>query len=234
MGKRLIQQRRGKGSSTFRRPGHKFLGKIKHLRQNTPGKIVDFRRDSIRGAPVAIVEYAKGDRQIFLPCEGHKIGDIVMSGSEAELKEGNTLPLAKIPDGTPIYNVESRPGDGGKFARGSGVYAYLISHDQNNVRVRLPSKQIKRFHPNCQATIGVVAGAGRTEKPIVKAGNAKNMARAKNKYYPTVSGIAMNCTDHPFGGGNHPHPGKPKTVSRHAPRGRKVGSIAARRTGKKR
>lgn len=234
MPKNLIQQRRGRGTSVFRRPGHRFLGMVRHPREKISGLVKDILRDRARTAPVAIVEFENGYTDIMIAHEGMRVGQKVEWSANAEAIPGNTLPLKDIPDGTPIYNIEARPGDGGKFARASGVYGYLVSHDAETgkVTVKLPSKRLKTLDGNCMATIGVIAGGGRTEKPIVKAGTAHHIAKSKNKYYPRVSGVAMNPVSHPFGGGNHQHTGKPKTVSRRAPRGRKVGSIAARKTGK--
>jgi len=99
--------------------------------------------------------------------------------------------------------------------------------------VKLPSGATKLLKDACRATIGVVAGGGRIEKPFLKAGKKFHWMRAKGHKYPRVRGVAMNACSHPFGGGRHQHPGKPTTVSRHAPPGRKVGHIAARMTGRK-
>ena len=129
--------------------------------------------------------------------------------------------------------VEFKPFDGGKSARASGVYAILVAHENKRTMVQLPSGKMKWVSSKCRATIGVVSGGGRIEKPLLKAGKKYNMMKSKAGKYPRVSGVAMNSIDHPFGGGGHQHPGKPKTVSRGAPPGRKVGSIAARRTGKR-
>ena len=144
------------------------------------------------------------------------------------------MPLAEIPEGTPIYNIENRPGDGGRFVRSSGTYASLITHDATQAVVELPSGELKSFNPKCRASIGVVAGGGRKEKPFLKAGVRWHAYKAKGKKFMTVRGVAMNAVDHPHGGGNRQHPGRPTTISRHAPPGRKVGSIAAKRTGKRR
>lgn len=149
-------------------------------------------------------------------------------------KFGNTLPLAEIPEGTPIYDIENTPGDGGRFVRSSGTYASVVTHDANQAVVELPSGELKYLNPNCRASIGVVAGGGRKDKPFLKAGKRWHAYKAKGKKFMTVRGVAMNAVDHPHGGGNRQHPGRPTTVSRHAPPGRKVGSIAAKRTGLKR
>ncbi|MFB6088592.1 MAG: 50S ribosomal protein L2, partial [Candidatus Aenigmatarchaeota archaeon] len=143
----------------------------------------------------------------------------------------NILPLGEIPEGVPVYNIESHPGDGGKFARSSGVYGFVVTHDAKSTIVRLPSKKVKEFSPECRATIGVVSGGGRTDKPFMKAGNKSKALKARGRQYPIVSGVSMNAVDHPFGGSTKP--GKPKTVSRNASPGRKVGSFGAKRSGKK-
>ena len=98
--------------------------------------------------------------------------------------------------------------------------------------VVLPSGEMKRLDPECRATIGVVAGGGRTEKPHVKAGNKYHKMKTRGTKWPNVRGVAMNAVDHPFGGGGRQHPGKPKSISRDAPPGRKVGDISSRRTGR--
>lgn len=132
-----------------------------------------------------------------------------------------------------MCNIENKPGDGGQLARSSGVYAVLIAHDMGKTVVQMPSGATKWLNPMCKATIGVVAGGGRVDKPFVKAGKKYHKLKTRAAKYPRVSGVAMNAIDHPFGGGGWQHPGRPKTVSRRASPGRKVGSIAARRTGKR-
>jgi large subunit ribosomal protein L2 len=112
------------------------------------------------------------------------------------------------------------------------VHATLITHDRDAAVVQLPSGEVKRLSPRCRATIGVVAGGGRTEKPLVKAGKQYHKQRARGTKWPRVRGVAMNAVDHPFGGGGRQHPGRPKSVSRNAPPGRKVGDISSRRTGR--
>ncbi len=173
-------------------------------------------------------------RNLVLAPESIQIEDEIECGISAPISFGNTLPLKEIPEGTPIYDIENRPGDGGRFVRSSGTYASLITHDANQAVVELPSGELKSFNPKCRASIGVVAGGGRKEKPFLKAGNRWHALNAKGKKMMTVRGVAMNAVDHPHGGGNRQHPGVPTTISRHASPGRKVGSIAAKRTGKRR
>ena len=237
MGRRIQGQRRGRGGPTFRAPSHRYVAELSHpstAADLVTGEVVDIRHDPARSAPVADVSFDDGDRRLVLVPEGVGIGEEIQIGISAEIKAGNTLPLAEIPEGVPICNVEAQPGDGGKFARASGVNATLVSHERNASVVQLPSGEMKRLNPQCRATIGVVAGGGRVEKPFVKAGNKYHKMRARGTKWPRVRGVAMNAVDHPFGGGGRQHPGRPKSVSRDAPPGRKVGDIASRRTGTKR
>ncbi len=193
--------------------------------------MVDILNDPGRSAPVARVRYGDGQERLVLAPEGIKVGDRIAAGVSATVRPGNTLSLAEIPEGTPIHNIESRPGYRGQFARSSGTYATLIAHDVGRATVQLPSGEIRDFNPRCRATIGTVAGSGRLDKPFIKAGKRHHAMLARGKPYPRVRGVAMNVVDHPFGGGRGKHAGRPKTVAKGAPPGQKVGLIAARRTG---
>ncbi|MFC7139208.1 50S ribosomal protein L2 [Halosimplex aquaticum] len=236
MGRRIQGQRRGRGTSTFRAPSHRYKAELSHRTVEdgdmVAGTVVDIEHDPARSAPIAAIEFEDGDQRLVLAPEGVGVGDEIQVGVSAEIAPGNTLPLAEIPEGIPVCNVEANPGDGGKFARASGVNAQLVTHDRNVAAVKLPSGEMKRLDPECRATIGVVAGGGRTEKPMVKAGNKYHKMKARGTKWPNVRGVAMNAVDHPFGGGGRQHPGKPKSVSRDAPPGRKVGDISSRRTGR--
>jgi len=196
------------------------------------GEVVDIEHDPARSAPVARVSFDDGEERFVLAPEGITVGDTVETGISAAIEPGNSLPLREIPEGVPVCNVESQPGEGGTFARATGVNATLVTHERDVAVVQLPSGQVRRLDPDCRATIGVVAGGGRTEKPFVKAGNKYHKMKARGTKWPNVRGVAMNAVDHPFGGGGRQHPGKPKSVSRDAPPGRKVGDIASRRTGR--
>jgi len=196
-------------------------------------KVVEILHDPARSAPIARVTLENGENRLILVCEGTSVGQEIECGIGSEIKVGNILPLSEIPEGTPVCNIESQPGDGGHFARSSGVYALLITHDVGKTLVQMPSGSMKWLHPHCRATIGVVAGGGRTDKPFMKAGKRYHKLKSRAAKYPRVSGVAMNVIDHPFGGGNQQHPGRPKSVSRCTSPGRKVGSIASRRTGKR-
>ncbi|QSG05017.1 50S ribosomal protein L2 [Halapricum desulfuricans] len=236
MGRRIRGQRRGRGTPTFRAPSHRYKSDLQHRTVEdddvVSGTVVDIEHDPARSAPIAAVEFEDGEQRLVLAPEGIGVGDEIQVGVSAEIAPGNTLPLAEIPEGVPVCNIEANQGDGGKFARASGVNGRLVSHDRSVAVVQLPSGEFKRLDPQCRATIGVVAGGGRTEKPLVKAGKKHHKAKARGLVWPRVRGVAMNAVDHPFGGGGRQHPGKPKSISRNAPPGRKVGDISSRRTGR--
>ncbi|UZE91815.1 MAG: 50S ribosomal protein L2 [Methanosarcinales archaeon] len=237
MGKRIKSQRRGKGTPTYRAPSHKYKTELKHPKtdvgETVKGKIISIEHDPARTAPIAKVMFEKGNKQYVLIPEGVAVGDTIECGISAQIKPGNTLPLAEIPDGALICNVEIRPGCGGALVRSSGTYAILTAHDARKTMIQLPSGKTKWLDSKCRATVGIVAGGGRTDKPFLKAGKKYHKMKALAGKYPRVRGVAMNIVDHPFGGGGWQHPGRPKTVSKGAPPGRKVGSIGARRTGKR-
>lgn len=233
MGKRIRAQRLGDGAPTYRAKSWRRLGKVElPPTGEAEAAVVDLMHDPGRGAPVARVRYGDGQERLVLAPEGIKVGDRIRCGISAPVRVGNTLLLAEIPEGTEIHNLEAKPGDGGKFVRASGTHATLITHELGKAMVQLPSGEIRAFDPKCRATIGVVAGGGRTEKPFTKAGKRHHAMLAKGKPYPRVRGVAMNVVDHPFGGRGK-HAGRPKTVSRGAPPGQKVGLIAAKRVGKR-
>ncbi|MFO7793933.1 MAG: 50S ribosomal protein L2 [Candidatus Nanohaloarchaea archaeon] len=228
MGSPLRQQRRGKGGPNYR--SNREGNETSHRRQELEGEVIDLVHDSSRSAPVALVEFEDGEDRAIVAPENLAVGDKIELGVSAPIEAGNTLPLAEIPEGVPIYNIEIQPNDGGKMVKSSGTYAFVVTHEQNSTRIKLPSGEFKKMNKDCRATIGKVAAGGRKDKPFVKAGNKSKAMHAKGLPYPKVSGVAMNAVDHPFGGSAKP--GKAKTVSRHASPGRKVGNIAAKRSGK--
>jgi len=241
MGKRIRVQKRGRGYPPWTATKKGKKGKIRHkyvpteiLTNKFEGTVLDIIHERGRTAPLGLIKYEDMTKGYQIMPEGVMVGQTVQIGENAELKPGNTLPLSKIPEGTMIYNIEARPGDGGKFARASGTFGIIVSRSDKYVYVRLPSKQIRAFNPRCLATIGVVAGGNRPEKPFLKAGKKYHHLKARGHKYPRVRGVAMAPVHHPFGGGAHQHISKKSsTVSRNAPPGRKVGLIAARRTGRK-
>jgi large subunit ribosomal protein L2 len=242
MGKRIISQRRGAPKTRYQAPSHRYLAEAKHHNITTSanrdevafGTVVDLVHSVSHTAPLAKIKYEDGTEGYIQAAEKMAIGDVIATGNNATATGGNTLPLMNIPEGTSVYNIESKPGDGGKFVRASGTQAKIAAKVGNKVVIRFPSKKQREFDGNCRATIGVVAGGGRLEKPWVKAGNRYHALRAKGKLYPIVSAVAMNANEHPFGSGRGRHMGKPSISPRFAPPGRKVGQVGARRMGRKR
>ncbi|MEM4555771.1 MAG: 50S ribosomal protein L2, partial [Acidilobaceae archaeon] len=189
--------------------------------------------DPGRYVPLARIVLDSGEEFLMPAVEGMYVGQTIEIGPEASVAPGNITMLKNIPEGTLVCNVELRPGDGGKIARQAGSYCTVLGKSGNEVVVLLPSGRQKTLSGDCRATIGVPAGAGRIEKPLMKAGNAYHKWKKKARKWPRVRGVAMIVACHPFGGGRHQRKSKPSTVSRNAPPGRKVGHIAARRTGRK-
>ena len=235
MGKNLIQQKRGKGSSRYRAPSFRYKGKSQFIRYEE-GKVTAYASDivhsQVHSAPLLELKYSNGEVGLLQSPEGIKVGDKIEMGADVEIKPGNVLPLKNIPEGIFIYNIESNPGDGGKFVRASGAFAKIITKTDEGIVVELPSSKRKTFSPDCRAAVGVVAGSGRTEKPFLKAGSRFYAMTAKNKVWPQVSGTSMNSVSHPFGGSSSHAKGIPTQSSRNSPPGRKVGKIAPKRTGR--
>ena len=238
MGKRILVQRRGRGTPNFQSPTHKRRGQIKYRYFQSNDKAIkatvkDLLHDPGRGCPVALIQYEDGKKGLYLPPEGIKVGDTFEVGDKTEIKVGNILLLKNVPESTYIYNIEGQKDDGGKFVRGSGTYAVMMTKTPTHANIRLPSGKIKRVPLNSRCTVGVVSGGGRQNKPFTKAGKKFHLMKTRHGVWPRTSGVAMTAASHPFGGGGHKSPHKPTTVSRNAPPGRKVGLIAARKTGTK-
>lgn len=232
MGKRIIARRRGKGG-TYTAPSHRYKGDVKYSHSgNVKGRVAELIHDPGHTAPLARVRFEDGSECLMISNEGMQVGQSIEFGVNAQVSPGNVLPLGQIPEGTKIYNIEAMPGDGGKFVRGGGTSATVISHGEKTV-VQLPSGEFKSFHRMCRATIGIVAGGGRKDKPFGRAGMKALSLRSKAKVYPVTSGVAKNPVDHPHGGGGHQHVGKPDSVPRGAPPGKKVGHISPKKTGKR-
>jgi large subunit ribosomal protein L2 len=168
----------------------------------------------------------------MLPSEGMGLNRRISIGAGADISYGNVLPLREIPEGTHVFNIEGSAGDGGKYVRAGGTTAVVVSQGAKVV-VQLPSGRFKQFDPDCRATIGVVAGGGRQEKPLGKAGKKYHAMRSRPKIWPKVKGVSMCPVYHPHGGGSHDHIGKPSTVSQHTPPGRKVGRLSPKRKRRK-
>jgi large subunit ribosomal protein L2 len=233
MGKNLIQQKRGKGGPTWRANGFNSEGDVKTANNKSSATVIDLVTSRFHSAPLAKIKYNDGEAGLLIAPEGMKVGDTVQIGA-GDIAIGNIMALKDVPDGALIYNVESQPGDGGKFARGSGVAARVLSRTPDRILVMLPSKKQRAFHPDCRASLGTVAGGGRPEKPFVKAGNMFYQMKSKNRYWPRVVGAAMNAVSHPFGGKRTSRKGRPTIAPKNAPPGRMVGMIRPRKTGRAR
>lgn len=249
MGKVIRGQRKGNHKSKIYRSRNRLRVGASKLRVYDYGEkkgylkgiIKQIIHDPGRGAPMAEIHFRnpykyKKDKELMVIAEGCYTGQSLYFGSKAKLSIGNVLPIKNLPEGTIVCNMESKPGDRGKLGKASGDYCTIITHDREKGKssVRLPSGQRKVVSSDVRAMVGLVAGAGRTDKPILKAGRAYHKYAVKRKSWPHVRGVAMNPVEHPHGGGNHQHIGMASTVSKTAVPGRKVGMIAARRTGLKR
>ncbi len=221
MGTPVIAQRRGKGSRTYRAPPYKFKPRIGYKNKN--GRVMDIVRSPMMDAPLIKVRYEDRSIGYLVAPEGIRVGDSL---------EGIILPLSSIPESTPIFSIETMPNSGPKLCRTPGTFAMVVSKGRKSCIIKLPSKKEKSLNPECRATLGVPAGGGRGEKPWTKAGKKWIAMHARGKLYPRTSGVSMNAVDHPFGGG-YPGLGRPKSISRHAPPGRKVGSISPKRSGRR-
>jgi len=243
MGRVIRAQRKGRGSvfksHTTHRVGPAKLRSIDFAERSgyLRGLVKEIVHDPGRGAPIAKVVFRnpykyKLDKENFIAAEGMYSGQFIYVGKKASLTIGNVLPVGQMPEGAVICNVEEKLGDRGALARASGKYCTVVGHSDNTTQLKMPSGKKKSVPTLSRAMVGVVAGGGRIEKPILKAGRAYHAAKAKRNCWPKVRGVAMNPVEHPHGGGNHQHIGHPATVGRHTPHGAKVGLIAARRTGR--
>lgn len=234
MGKRIISQARGKGGSTYRVRKKAFQHKIKYIKNILDEiEIVKIIHSAGHSGPIAKV---KSGNEIFfnLAALGVYEGQKIPIGEKKEI--GSIVALKDIPAKTQVYNIESKPFDGGKFIRSAGGYAIITKKEKGKVTLLMPSKKEKVFNSNCRASIGVVAGGGRLDKPVVKAGKKYYIKKAKSKLWPRTSAVCMNVIDHPFGSGrgkNITHGGIGKIPKRNAPAGARVGSVRARQTGKR-
>jgi len=245
MGRRIRGQRKGRGS-VFRAHSHHKKGPAKlraldaiERKGYVRGLITDIIHDPGRGAPLAKITFRNPiknglKKEVMIATEGMYTGQFVYCGKKSVLQIGNVMPVGEMPEGTIANNVEGRVGDRGRLARASGEYCIIVAQNQDagTTRIKLPSGSKKVISSRCRGMIGQVAGGGRTEKPLLKAGNSYYRNKAKRNRWPKVRGVAMNPVEHPHGGGNHQHIGHPSTVRRDAPAGQKVGLIAARRTGR--
>ena len=235
MGKRLIQQARGKGSPTYRAPSFRHKGGARYGKEvkEIAAKVIDIIHCSGHRSPLVKVRCEDGEEFLTIAPEEINVGRVITLGKNAKVETGNILPLESIPEGVPIFNIERIPGDGGKFVRSSGAFAKIVTKLKGGIIVQLPSKKQKTFDPLCRASIGVCAGGGRTDKPFLKAGSRYHYMRVRGKLYPRTSGTAMNAIDHPFGGTKSSHKGRPTIAPRNAPPGRKVGMLRPKKSGRR-
>lgn len=233
MGKNLIQQKRGAARPRLISPSHRGVGPVRYPDFVGDAVVEDLWHAPGRTTPVAVVRYPDGKTGLALPTEGVRVGGKIRFTEEATIQPGFVTLLSRIPEGTPVFNIEGNPGDGGKFVRSAGGYATVIGHGAQGTTVQMRSGQLKRFHPRCRATIGNVAGGGRGDKPWLKAGKKHHALKPKAKRWPNVRGVAMNPVSHPHGGGSHNYVGSPTTKKRGTPPRANVGKIAPKRTGKR-
>ena len=230
MGKRIISRRRGAGTGPYRSPSHRHHGAVYLPAPSVQGEgiVVAIAQAPGRSAPVADVTAPKGGNVRVIASAGLATGDRI-SLNAGPVVRGGILPLAEIPDGTLVSNIEVNPFDGGRLVRAAGTGALVVAHAGREVTLQLPSGVFKVFLATCRAQVGAVGGGGRRERPIIKAGKkvwaTRSLARAAFK----VRGVAMNPVNHPFGGGSHQHVGRPSTVGRGMRPGQKVGRLSPKK-----
>jgi len=222
--------------------GHKRKYRVvdfKREKLNIPAKVAAIEYDPNRTARLALLNYADGEKRYIIAPLGLRVGDTILSGSEAEVAPGNTMPLSNIPTGTRIHNIELKIGGGGQLVRSAGTSARLIAKEGKYGQVRLPSGEIRLIQQECMATIGQVGNVDHGNIKLGKAGRKRHMG-----IRPTVRGSAMSPRDHPHGGGEGrspigmPSPKSPwgkKTLGAKTRRNKRTGKyiVRDRRVGKK-
>ena len=200
---RILPKKAGRvgGKITVRHQGGRVKRYLREIdfdrdKKDVWGKVEALQYDPNRKAEIALILYEDGERRYILAPNGLKVGQKIVSGDAAPIETGNTLPLSKIPVGTMIHNIEVRPGKGGQIVKSAGSAAVLHGKEEAWVLVKLPSGEIRRFKPNCLATIGQVGRLEARSERIGKAGTKRKMG-----IRPTVRGVAMHPHGHPHGGG---------------------------------
>lgn len=163
---------------------------------NIPAKVETIEYDPNRSGFVGVMVYADGERRYNLLPKGVKVGDTIITAEDAPLKQGNRLPLKKVPVGTFVYNIEFLPNGGARIARGAGMYAEVVANHEGQTHLKMPSSEIRKVPENCWASIGAVSNEEYKLRNIGKAGRSRWLG-----IRPTVRGTAMNPVDHPYGGG---------------------------------
>ena len=202
----------GRITSRHRGGGHKRFYRIIDFKRNKIGmdsKVIAIEYDPNRSARIALLQFADGEKRYIIAADGVKVGEMLRSGSDAEIKVGNSMPLANIPPGTFVHNIEMRPGKGGQMARSAGASVQLMAKEGKFAQLRLPSGEIRNVHAECFATIGMVSNADHENISIGKAGRSRWLG-----IRPQSRGVVMNPVDHPHGGGEGKSPqGNPHPVS---------------------
>ncbi len=192
--------------------GHKRAYRVIDFKRDKfgiPGTVASIEYDPNRNVRISLINYADGEKRYMLYADGLKVGDTVMSGSEAEIKIGNALPLKNIPLGTAVHNIEMKSGKGGQMVRSAGTSAQIVAKEDEYVTLRLPSTEMRKVRQECIATIGVLGQSEMKNVNIGKAGRKRWMG-----IRPTVRGSVMNPVDHPHGGGEGKAPiGRPSPVT---------------------
>ena len=189
-GKITVRHRGGGTRSKYR------IIDFKRNKDGIPGNVKTIEYDPNRSANIALIVYADGEKKYILAPEGLKVGNVIYSGTDADIQVGNALPIANIPVGTLIHNIELKPGKGGQLVRSAGNGAQLMAKEGKYAQVRLPSGEVRKVLMNCRATIGEVGNEDHGNIQIGKAGRKRHMG-----IRPTVRGSVMNPNDHPHGGG---------------------------------
>ncbi len=201
---RITVRHRGGGARR-----HYRIIDFKRNKDGIPAKVATIEYDPNRSANIALLHYVDGEKRYIIAPQGLKVGDMLESGPNADIKIGNALPLQNMPVGTIIHNIEMKPGKGGQLVRSAGNSAQLMAKEGKHALVRLPSSEVRYLPVNCKATIGQVGNQEHENITIGKAGRKRNMG-----IRPTVRGSAMNPNDHPHGGGEGRSPiGRPAPVT---------------------
>lgn len=193
--------RNSRGKITVRHRGGGYRPKyriidFKRNKDGIPGTVATIEYDPNRSANIALINYADGEKRYIIAPEGLTVGNKIESGTQADIRVGNALPLANIPVGTVIHNIEMKPGKGGQLVRSAGNGAQLMAKEGKDAQVRLPSGEVRKVRIECRATIGEVGNGDHANISIGKAGRKRHMG-----IRPTVRGSVMNPNDHPHGGG---------------------------------
>lgn len=189
----------GRTTVRFRGGGAKRRYRIIDFKRNkdgVPGKVAAIEYDPNRTANIALIHYLDGEKRYILAPNGLKVGDMIESGPDADIVVGNALPLANIPVGTMVHNIEMKPGKGGQIARTAGAEAQIMAKEGRFAQLRMPSGEFRLIHLECRATVGQVGNISHELVTIGKAGRSRHMGKR-----PHVRGSAMNPVDHPHGGG---------------------------------